>query len=581
MDVNELRVALMTEKMALFPGIKDSTDLKLYQVSIKIGKGVPDETILAAKTEDKEVIIGNLSQYFDIEHGVPKNRIHVIVEQTQGYQVSNKRFCDIPISGPVYEDIAFMLPFQGRDIFTKVVNGMLEGRSFIVHGPYQSGKSSLLLAIRKHLELDNDRIIFKFDMTITAKSLMSQELCYTAILDKLSMFFSFQIFGKEMDWNKFQAKLNQLPSSHSRIYILIDEFQAVFGSSVFLDVAKDLFKVITNSMSVSYLGVGTFQLMELLNDDGRVENSPFNKATFIRMPPFDLKEMGTLFTRYKTTINPDGIIPPLQTEIVNESSGHPASFMMLLTIADTYNPDSFNWSKIYADNMDSVMNGTHRKIMDVLKKLTSKEKAEVRGFIANGMKPWRQTFDDLIRHLLGIGILVTHGADDLRFTSGIIYRVCIEALFPKPTVRLSRDDIGDPITLLKLGAQCITPSTLNDSLVRIKHGTQEKSFQAAFYTAINGLLPTNMRCLFEAKANGKEHLDLMVMEGESNWAAYEFKVGAVTEADFKDHLIQAVRYRDHFEREIYLVNFYPESHQTPETLANIPQQITDKHQIQQ
>ncbi|KAF9435262.1 hypothetical protein BGZ76_006599, partial [Entomortierella beljakovae] len=530
--------------------------------------------------------IHTLDQYIPNALAAAKGFVHILVElPQQGAQKrkgddqvnrgSEKRLCVIPVAGPVSEDDMFILPFNEREIFNKVVDGMHGRRSFIVHGPYQSGKSSFLKAVQARLvKLSDKPIIVNFDMIPKVKSLKSQGLDYTAALDKLSEFLSFLIFQDEMKWDKLENKLNQLPPFYPRIYIFIDEFQSIFDSDVIADASKDFFRTISNSTNISYLGVGTFKLMELLNDEGQVNNSPFNKAIFYQMPFFTNNEMCTLFTKYKTIINPSGVIDSLQTEIMTESSGHPASFMMLLNIADTYTPNLLNWSEVYDANIGSLLNGTHHKVMDALKKLTSEEKGEVRAFIAKGMESWSQTFDNLIRHLLGIGILVPHGGADIRFTSGIIYRVCIEALYPKPALRLSSAEISDPITLLQLGLQCITPSTINHSLVKIKHGLEEKSFQAALYVAISGLLPTNMKCLFEVKAKDQDHLDLMVIEDGSNWAAYEFKVGAITRADFKPHLAQAERYRKHFEREIYLVNFYLEGQQTPETPSNIPKQVT-------
>ncbi|KAF9401190.1 hypothetical protein BGZ76_007586, partial [Entomortierella beljakovae] len=146
----------------------------------------------------------------------------------------------------------------------------------------------------------------------------------------------------------------------------------------------------------------------------------------------------------------------------------------------------------------------------------------------------------------------------------------MEALFPKPAHTLSEEDIANPITLLKYGLQYIVPSTINHPYVMIKNGTQEKSFQAALFTAFCGLLPTNMMSLFEVKAKGDEHMDLMVMKEKENWAAYELKVGAISEADFKPHLEQAKRYQIQYGMTIHLVNFYLAGQQTPAELTRIP-----------
>ncbi|KAF9140336.1 hypothetical protein BGX20_007551, partial [Mortierella sp. AD010] len=124
---------------------------------------------------------------------------------------------------------------------------MRMGASLFIHGPYQSGKTSLLRAIHVKLgELGDNAIFVNFDMSIKVKSATARGLDYNAILDGLSDFLSFQIFKEKMTWNNLETKLNNLSRSHPRIYILMDEFQSIFDSQHFLDVTKDLFRVITN-----------------------------------------------------------------------------------------------------------------------------------------------------------------------------------------------------------------------------------------------------------------------------------------------------------------------------------------------
>ena len=100
----------------------------------------------------------------------------------------------------------------------------------------------------------------------------------------------------------------------------------------------------------------------------------------------------------------------------------------------------------------------------------------------------------------------------------------------------------DAIKLLTYGLPHISPATIKHALVQNKDGPAEPSFQAALYSAFNDLLPTSMICLFEAKAKGREQLDLLVVDGTDSLAGYELKVND-TEADLlrKDSTGQRLR----------------------------------------
>ena len=50
---------------------------------------------------------------------------------------------------------------------------------------------------------------------------------------------------------------------------------------------------------------------------------------------------------------------------------------------------------------------------------------------------------------------------------------------------------------------------------------------------------------------------------------YELKVNKNTEADFREHLVQAQKYADHFEMEIHLINFWLEGMSPPVKIENV------------
>src|SRR2546429_405105 len=66
---------------------------------------------------------------------------------------SNKRPREdhiISTEGPLHpHQGALMLPVYKRDIFQKVISGVFGGKSYIIHGPYQSGKTTFILELKE------------------------------------------------------------------------------------------------------------------------------------------------------------------------------------------------------------------------------------------------------------------------------------------------------------------------------------------------------------------------------------------------------------------------------------------------
>lgn len=399
------------------------------------------------------------------------------------------------------------------------------------------------------------------------------------VLNDLARFWSMRVFGERLSWEPLTLKLQELPSE-PHIYVLVDEFQWAFSSPTLLSATQILFKSIASKSSVSYVAVGTFKLKDLMLPGKQEMGSPFNKADFIPMSPFNTTEMATLFELYKEHFDPNGISPDIQFEIMIESRGHPASFMLLLKLAMQHRPDKMNWASVLEKNIRGLLKGTHTALKKALNEMTTAQQARVRILIRNHLKPWRSTADDdFIRDLLNIGVLDSSGVPDssqetdIQFTSGVILRHCIDTLFPKPTNRLSEEECKDAIIILGYGLQCISPSTVVDLQVRNTSGPQENAFQVALFAALNSLLPTTKKCLFEAKAEGRKRIDLMLTHNDLNLFGYELKVNAITESEFKPHLEQASDYAKYYRVPIYLVNFYLEGHSHPVQLTRIPDNV--------
>ena len=384
---------------------------------------------------------------------------------------------------------------------------------------------------------------------------------------------SFRIFHETLPWSQLVIRLQDLPSN-SRLYLLADEFQSVFHSPDLFEVARRFFRNLSSKKAVSFVCVGTFKLLELQDDDGNLD-SPFNKAAFLEMPFFTIEEMGKLFDQYQKRCDEDGLSRYIQSKIVDESSGHPASFMILLKLALQYQPNQDSWAYMLKRNLKDYMNGTHRKVKQALESMNAEQRAHVRDLTKNQMNSCEldpRQLDDLIKYLLNIGILVST-KEIVRFTSGIMLRVSIDSVWSRPAKRLRKEDICNPLKLLELGLQNISPATIVDPLVQNKDGPQESSFQVALYSALNGILPDTMVCLVETKAKGRTQLDLMVTDGRVNWAGYELKTNLSSSADFEKHFEHVIGHTQFYKIPIHLVHFYPEGHSPPGELDNIPANV--------
>ncbi|KAF9300785.1 hypothetical protein BGZ74_007516 [Mortierella antarctica] len=317
--VDGLKKLIKSEKTNDFNDI-DADKLTLWRVSIPIIDDDKIPILLNKVTSDKKTkldLAKRLSKVFLEE--LPEETVHIIV---QWLPPDNKR----RTSGGELQAYCFNLVWpridapvhRAESLFVEVHRGICAGNSFVIHGPFQSGKTSFLMALQAELEKKPDEA------------------------------------AVNLSWEDLMAKLQERPRS-PRHYVLMDELQSVFRSSILLKAAKKFFRNLSSKTAVSYVAMGTYKITELLLDDGTME-APFNKAIFARMPPFDLREMGRLFDLYKENCNPNGISRQIQDRIVHESGGHPASFMALLKLILKCRPDEGNWTSLLQENLGVLLN---------------------------------------------------------------------------------------------------------------------------------------------------------------------------------------------------------------------------------
>ncbi|GBC01323.1 hypothetical protein RclHR1_04140008 [Rhizophagus clarus] len=524
--------------------------------------------------EEKRLLLALQSRHKtkEVQQSLLKSFLNVMSDQ----QMSRKRKLNnsfISTEGPIFHYSGRLaLPIYEREIFNTVKNGIKEEKSFVIHGPYQSGKTSFLIALEEMLR-EHHLNVARFDMTDVKGHIIQ----YGA-RGGFFRYLSRHLFRETVDELSFNEYLSGFKD---RLYLLVDEFQYIFESQELYNASSDFFRSLS-SKNVTYVCVGTFKVVDLLSDDNPL-GSPYNKATFLPMPFFTTEELGKLFRLYNEFF--DEIIPiDIQSVIMRESFGHPASFMILLKLYHDYRTNSpIEWNLLLKENLENYLNGTHVKIIKALRRMNSTDLAHVRGFTVIKDGSWivdLSNLSEIVKYLLNIGILVPltkdrslRGVNRVSFTSNVIFRVVFREVWPKPGNSLQIQDVKDPLSLLAHALQNITPATIINERVRNLHGPSEKAFQAAVFCVINELLPISMDCLFEVKIREHEALNLMVIQNNNNWCGYEFKVEKISSAQFKDPVKQAKRYAEYFGMNIYLVNFYNDGGSTP-AVINVPEDVT-------
>ncbi|RPB22392.1 hypothetical protein L211DRAFT_850696 [Terfezia boudieri ATCC MYA-4762] len=144
----------------------------------------------------------------------------------------------------------------------------------------------------------------------------------------------------------------------------------------------------------------------------------------------------------------------VQLAIMKESSGHAASFMALLKMSSVARPTAGNWRAVVQTNYQDYLNGVSRKIKrDLSTNVVLRD--TVRSLTLHAGGSWAIDPDSLTpeeSQLLNMGILLLASSTQVKFTSILILRVCIDIVFPKLGMdSLPNDYIDHPINLLKGG----------------------------------------------------------------------------------------------------------------------------------
>lgn len=210
------------------------------------------------------------------------------------------------------------------------------------------------------------------------------------------------------------------------------------------------------------------------------------------------------------------------------------------------------------------MDGMKYRVQEALE-----ENAELRSLVRSLSGKFTSTWTMNLRHLsptwkqvFNVGILSVVGydsdydLDEVRFTSNIIYRVCIDNAFPRYT-RLRTVD--SPVALLKEAIRCISAKQVNgDRGAWNQAGPAENILHSEAYATLRNIMPRKWTCTNEVRQDqgaNSTKLDLLIRDAQGEqYTGYEFKVDLTTLKDFEG-FDQADGYLSMLGIDVFLVNF--------------------------
>ncbi|KAL1963752.1 hypothetical protein VTN77DRAFT_7818 [Rasamsonia byssochlamydoides] len=145
--------------------------------------------------------------------------------------------------------------------------------------------------------------------------------------------------------------------------------------------------------------------------------------------------------------------------------------------------------------------------------------------------------------------------DKVCFTSHLIYRVCVDAVYPRRNIRLSAKEIKGPLWLLTQALTFFRPSQIANCYCKNNDGPSEDIFYVELYCALRDLVPESWSCAHEAHDASQKKLDLLLTREGQKYTGYELKANKGSVAEFEGPINQSIGYVLEHGVDIYLVNF--------------------------
>jgi hypothetical protein len=257
--------------------------------------------------------------------------------------------------------------------------------------------------------------------------------------------------------------------------------------------------------------------------------------------------------------------------IMEYSLGAPGVFGSLIRFAidkEMYESDRCEWNywfKVcsFSDYLKHY-NQTYERFQEDLKNLNEQGWKALNVLLANHSIGNNQfVTDEAIKFgfeaLQEMGIAIKNNAGDLKFSSEMVRRICLEAVPLREISEAVYTD--DPLQLLMLSLRFINPETIKHNFVQNKESPSEAVFQFELYSSIRGIFKkysvSPIYLLAEARGlTDQKKLDILITNGKKH--GYELKSNQRRESEIKAAVEQANGYREKLKLDsIFLVNFVP------------------------
>ena len=125
----------------------------------------------------------------------------------------------------------------------------------------------------------------------------------------------------------------------------------------------------------------------------------------------------------------------------------------------------------------------------------------VKSLSGHGWEKWEKDLDEVTKQqrlgkevglgtLFNIGILSVFDVPDvIGFTSKLIYRACIDVVFPRRNIHLHTDDVQKPLQLFEIVLRHFDPDILCNRDSWNRDGLAEVIFQCELFAAFRDLIP--------------------------------------------------------------------------------------------
>jgi AAA domain len=420
----------------------------------------------------------------------------------------------------------------------------------IIHGPYHAGKTTLLAEIVYELEACGVKTCWLWGDAIAL------DINKAGNQDELYAYISARLLNKTLQQQDLERYLESY-CKDKKLCFIVDEMQAIVDSNI----AANFFDWLAKN-KIPYVGVGTFKLRDLnWRQSSEFRNhldaaSPFNRVHMHGLEPLSTLQVSQVLQTHEEAFRVQ--VPlDIQAQIIAEAGGHAASLNPLLLFHFYNRPTVAQWPIVLQTRFEVYMNGVTNKIS---KDLADPDLRDlVQDISVHKNKPFYLDLNRLKppeRRLLNAGILLPDTTSTVRFTSHLIYRVCLNAVFPRRHIQLGDDNaVKDPIWLLRRALAYVRPTRIADKLSRNADGPSEDVFHIELYCALRDLLPLDWDCSYGAHEETRKRLDLLISKHGGKWAGYELKVNKGSRADLDEPITQSRGYVKEHGIDIYLVNF--------------------------